>query len=145
MKDEDMGFGEPGYPLQAALGYCITAWEDGFTRVELPITELIINRHGIPHGGVYAVLIDTAAGYSGCYAPPGAPPVYAMTLSLNTSFVGLPKGDRLIAESRVTGGGRRTFFTSIELRDELGTLVATGSAVSRYRAGAGNPARLGGA
>lgn len=143
MKDEDMGFGEPPYPLQAALGYHITAWEDGFTRVELPITERIINRHGIPHGGVYAVLIDTAAGYSGCYAAPGAPKRYAMTLSLNTSFVGLPRGERLIAESRVTGGGRKTFFTSIELRDDLGTLVATGSAVSRYRSGTGNPAKAG--
>ena len=39
------------------------------------------------------------------------------------------------------GGGRNTFFANGELRDELGTLVATAAAVLRVRVAGGDPTK----
>lgn len=133
----------PPYPLQEALDYRVTDWSDGYSRVELVLGHVHLNRHGIPHGGLYSILIDTAAGFSGTWRAPPEPAAMAMTLSLTVNFVGLPRGKRLIAEGRRVGGGRNLFFSQIELRDELGTLVATGSASLRFRSKGGNPVETG--
>jgi hypothetical protein len=39
----------------------------------------------------------------------------------------------------VRGGGTRTFFASIEVHDETGTLIATGEGVYQYRRGSEMP------
>lgn len=135
--------GEELYPLQKALGYYVTAWSEDYARVEMELAEIHLNRHGIPHGGLYAVLMDTAAGYAGCWRPPDEPRALAMTLSLNVSFISVPRGKVLIAEGRRTGGGRNLFCASAELRDELGTLVATAAATLRYRQRGGDPTKRG--
>lgn len=129
----------PPYPLQEVLAYRITDWSDGYSRVELELGEVHGNRHGIPHGGIYALLIDTAAGFSGTWRAPPEKARMAMTLSLNVNFIGLPRGKRLIAEGRRSGGGKSIFFSKVDLHDELGTLVASGLATLRYRAKGGNP------
>ncbi len=121
------------YALQKALGYKITEWRKGFARVELELTEVHTNRQGFPHGGIYALLIDTAAGHSGSWVPETEPRVGVMTLSLTVNFVSVPKGQMLIAEANMTGGGKNNFFVSSELKDELGNMVATGSAALCYR------------
>ena len=46
---------------------------------------------------------------------------------LTTNFLGQPQGKKMIATARKRGGGRATFFSDIEIRDELGNLLATGS------------------
>ena len=57
-----------------------------------------------------------------------------MTLSLNTQYIGpVPAGTRLTASARRSGGGRRIFFSTCEVRDQDGRLVATGSVTYRYR------------
>ncbi len=121
------------YALQKALGYQITEWREGYARVELELTEVHKNRQGFPHGGIYALLIDTAAGHSGSWVPETEPRVGVMTLSLTVNFISVPKGTRLIAEAEVTGGGRNNFFSSIVLKDDLGNMVSTGSATLSYR------------
>lgn len=133
----------PRYPFQHALGFTIAMWEKDHARVELTLAAMHENRHGIPHGGLYAVLIDTAAGFAGTWRAPPEPAAMAMTLSLTVNFVGLPKGTQLIAEGRKVGGGRNIFFSEVTLKDDLGTLVATGSASLRYRAKGGNPVTKG--
>ena len=42
-------------------------WSPDFARLEMPIAAFHGNRHGLPHGGVYATLLDTAMGYCGCF------------------------------------------------------------------------------
>ena len=127
------------YPLMETLGYRVAEWEVGRAVVELEIEALHANRHGIPHGGIHALLMDTAAGFAGSRAPEGAPNHRCMTLSLNVNFIALPRGSRLIAEAKVTGGGMRTYFTAMEVRDETGLLVANGTATCRRRDGTGDP------
>jgi acyl-coenzyme A thioesterase PaaI-like protein len=74
-------------------------------------------------------------GYAGCFT--GDPEIrqMALTLSLNVNYLSRPKGTRLIASARKTGGGKSTFFAEGEVRDELGELIATATGVFRYRKG----------
>ncbi|RVU39828.1 PaaI family thioesterase [Hwanghaeella grinnelliae] len=121
------------YPYQELLGYEIAEWEQGRCRVTMPIRDCHTNRHGIPHGGVYASLLDTAMGFAGSYSPPGEEKRFAMTLSLTTNFLSRPKGLVLQAEANVNGGGRNTFFCEGSIVDETGEVIATGIGTFRLR------------
>ncbi|MCO6381555.1 PaaI family thioesterase [Oceanicola sp. 502str15] len=124
---------EPPYPFQSLMGFAITGWGEGCSRVELSPLDPVENRHGIPHGGALSVLLDTAMGYAGSFTGDPGEKRMAMTLSMTVNFQGQGQGTRLIAEGRKTGGGRKTFFAEARLTDEQGTLVATATGVLRYR------------
>lgn len=130
---------ETGYPFQELVGFRIAGWSQGYARVELDLEEKHGNRYGLPHGGVHAALMDTAAGFSGCFCPWPGRKRLAMTLSLTINYLGQAKGRKLIAESRVTGGGRKSFFTCVDLSDELGNPVAQGVFTMRWRGNGGDP------
>jgi uncharacterized protein (TIGR00369 family) len=124
---------EDAYPFQAHLGFVMTGWSQDFARAELALGPQHGNRYGLPHGGIYATLLDTVMGFCGCFTGSADDRRYAMTLSLTTQFLSRPKGTILIAEGRRTGGGSRTFFAEGAVSDETGEICATGSGVFRYR------------
>lgn len=121
------------YPYQALLGYEIAEWAEGRCRVVMPLSDAHMNRHGLPHGGVYATLLDTAMGFAGSYSPPDAEKRFALTLSMTTNFLSRPRGELLSADGRVTGGGRNTFFAESSITDETGELIATAVGTFRIR------------
>ncbi len=123
------------YPLMELLGYRVTRWEEGLAEVTMPVEAIHGNRHGIPHGGIYALLMDTAAAFSGTNQGEGQPSARAMTLALNINFIGIPKGKVLTATGRKTGGGKSAFFSNVELRCDEDSLIATAQAALRYRKG----------
>jgi uncharacterized protein (TIGR00369 family) len=129
----DQALVEEDYPYQSTLGFRITGWREDWARFELPLGIHLGNRYGIPHGGVYATLLDTAMGFAGCYTGSPEDRQLAMTLTLNVSFLAQPQGRLLIAEGRRIGGGRSTFFAEGVIHDETGVKVATGSGAFRYR------------
>ena len=131
----DDRFRETPYAYSAHLGMRMVDWSAGYARFEMPLAPFIFNRHGNPHGGAHASLLDTVMGYAGCWT--GNPDVrqMALTLSLNVNYLSRPLGDVLIAEGRKTGGGKSTFFAEAEIKDETGELIATGTGVFRYRKG----------
>lgn len=131
---DEMLITEADYPFQQHMGFRMLGWRADWSRFELPLGPHLLNRHGIPHGGVYAAMLDTVMGYAGCWSGDRDRRRTAMTLSLNTCFLGRPAGSRMIAEGWRTGGGRSTFFAEGRITDDDGTLVATGTAVFRYRA-----------
>ncbi len=135
MTKMDPRFREAEYPYSAHLGMTMTGWSQGWARFEMPLAPFIMNRHGNPHGGAHASLIDTVMGYAGCWT--GDPEVrqMALTLSLNVQYLSRPKGSLLIGEGRQTGGGKSTFFADASVVDETGELIATGTGVFRYRKG----------
>ncbi|MFZ5963996.1 PaaI family thioesterase [Thalassococcus sp. BH17M4-6] len=135
MSDLDPRFAEPAYPFAAHLGMRMTGWRDGWARFEMALAPEIMNRHGNPHGGAHASLLDTVMGYAGCWT--GDPEVrqMALTLSLNVQYLSRPRGTLLIGEGRQTGGGRSTFFAEATVVDDLGELIASGTGVFRYRKG----------
>lgn len=135
MKDHkiDPALVEAPYPLQTHLGFRITEWREGFARFELPMEPFLMNRYGIPHGGVHAVMADTAMGYCGCYTGDPEARDLAMTLNLSVNYVGPLKGKLMISEARVTGGGAKTFFAEAVIKDDLDNIAARATGVFRRR------------
>ena len=119
--------------LQTHLGYRLTEWRTDFARVELPLTPVLMNRQGLPHGGMHATLLDTAMGFAGCYTGDPERAQMALTLSLTVNYLGQARGALLIADARRTGGGKSTYFAEATVRDETGSVIATGTGVFRYR------------
>lgn len=123
-------------PFAKMVGYEMSEWDAEHATIVLIVDEKHINRSGILHGGVIATLIDTACGFAGCYQAPPLPGRPAMTLSLHTQFIGPAEvGTRLSATARRTGGGRQIFFSTCEVRDDGGRLIARGDGTFRYRTG----------
>lgn len=127
---------ESDYPLQAHLGFEMVEWTEERVVFRQPIVPEIGNRYGIPHGGVYGVLLDTAMGYAGCFTGDPNRKIMGMTLSMTVNFIAQPGGTVLWTTGRKRGGGRKTFFADGEVHDDLGTLIATGSGSFRYRSNA---------
>lgn len=125
---------EDPYEFQKLMGFTITEWAPDLCELTQPIHKGLGNRYGIPHGGVYASLLDTVMGYSGCFTGSKDTIIQAMTLSLTVNFVSRPKGNTLVATGRKIGGGARTFFAEARLCDETGELIATASGTFRFRA-----------
>ena len=119
--------------LQNLLGYRLTSWSEGFAVIEQALEPKLMNRQGIPHGGVHATLLDTTMGYAGCYTGDPEKRQLALTLSMSVNFIGRATGTRLIATARVSGGGRSIFFAEGRLTDDTGTLVATSTGTFRLR------------
>lgn len=126
---------EAASPFQSLVGYRMTGWRKDYARFELNVSERILNRHGIPHGGAYATLLDAVMGYSGCFTGDRDNKVMAMTLSMTTNFLSRPRGQLLIAEGRRTGGGRSSFFAEGTIHDDRGDKIATATGVFRFRKG----------
>ena len=124
---------ESPYPLQKHLGFRLTHWSEDFARLELPIEHYLGNRAGLPHGGIYATLLDTVMGYSGCYTGDPDHKRLALTISMTVNFLSRPKGHVLIAEGRKVGGGASTFFAEATVLDETDELIARGSGAFKYR------------
>ncbi len=133
--DLDPALVEAPYPLEEHLGYELVAWSEDLAVFRMPVRKIHQNRYGIPHGGLYSVLLDTVMGYAGSYTGDPAARRYAMTLSLTTNFLAQPADAMLIAEGRRVGGGRRVFFAEGTVFDGAGTVCARGSGTFRYRSG----------
>lgn len=119
--------------LPRLLGMELHEWSAGHAVMKLDLQQTHLNRHGLPHGGLYCSLLDTTMGYAGAWTGDPQNELMAMTLTLNTSFLSRPKGTQLIVTGRKTGGGRRTFFAEATLTCDQGEMVATGSGAFRYR------------
>ncbi len=132
-EDFDPVAGEPVSGMQRLVGYRLEDWREGYCRVRLAIEGRHRNRYGATHGGIYATLADAAGGFSGCYPERPDERRRCVTLSLTTNYLAQPADDVMIAESRVTGGGRSVFFATIEIRDGAGTLLSTATGTFRYR------------
>lgn len=124
---------EEPYPLQAHLGWRMLDWSEGYSKFELPLEPFLMNRYGIPHGGVYATLLDTVMGYCGSYTGDPENRRLAMTLSMTVNYLSRPTGTKLIGEGRVSGGGAKTFFAEGVVTDDTGEKVATASGTFRRR------------
>ncbi|UZD91561.1 PaaI family thioesterase [Cognatishimia activa] len=132
-KEIDPALSEENSAFQTHMGYRLTHWEEGYARLEQLIAPFLLNRMGIPHGGNYCTILDTAMGFSGVYTGDPERKGYALTLSLNVNFIAPAQGDLLVVEAEVSGGGKRTFFAHGRITDRQGRLIATGSGAFQRR------------
>lgn len=124
--------GEALSGFQALVGYRLVEWREGFCRMAVDLDARHRNRAGAVHGGLYAVVADSAGGYCGCFSDNPGRARRCVTLSLTTQFLAQPGDGLLLAEARRAGGGRSIFFAEVTLTDGAGAAVASASGVYRY-------------
>jgi uncharacterized protein (TIGR00369 family) len=134
-RDQQFNPDQGRFPFRDMIGYEMDHWDGQSSRFTLDLETRHMNGDGVPHGGLYAVLLDTALGFSGAMDPDTQTRKPAVTLSLQVSFLAPPRGGKLIVEAQKTGGGRRVFFADGQVLDAEGTVVATGTGVFRFRNG----------
>lgn len=117
------------------IGYRLRRRGQGEAEIELRVEPRHLNRLLVPHGGLIATLIDTAAGFAIAFARGPDTILPAVTLSLSMQFLGQAKeGDLLIANARHEGGGRTIGFASADVATEAGVRIARGQATFRFLA-----------
>ncbi len=109
-------------PIYDLLGLRIVAAGDGEVRVELDCDRRHANVDGAVHGGVLALLADTAMGFA--VRTQLEPERHNKTLDLSIDFVRAARlGDRLLAVARVDQASRRFRWASAELDAGGGVLA----------------------
>ncbi len=122
------------------VDYQLSAWREDYAEVVLDIRPQHLNRSGVLHGGAVSTLIDTACGYAGCFCTVEGNFRRALTLSLETQFIGaVTEGKRVTVTARKTGGGRTIFYSRAEVHDQNGKLLAQGAGTFKYRRGSEDP------
>lgn len=112
-------------PFLADLGLEFLSLDETGAVFELALAGRHCNAEKRLHGGVIATLLDAACGLPVRVMADSADLVRAVTLTLTVSFIAAPKGPRVRATGRITGGGRQVVFAEGEVRDSGGSLVAT--------------------
>lgn len=120
----------PGSGAQDLIGYQIDLSPgDGSARVVLDIEARHLNRNDTLHGGIIAMMLDSAAGFavSRQLSPHGDARV--VTISLTTQFHAPARQGRAVATGRVMGGGRKIFYADADLMADNNVLLARASGV----------------
>jgi uncharacterized protein (TIGR00369 family) len=122
-------------PFHDLFGFRLLAWGPGHARLAATATAGHLNRAGVVHGGVVLALIDQAAAYAGLHCSVPGHARRGMTLSLATQFTAPVRPGTIVAEAELVSRGGSTFFTRVVVRDDAGTIVATGQGTHRWRTG----------
>ena len=107
----------------ATTGIEILEAQDGYAKVGLAVHEGHMNAGNRVMGAVYYTMADFA--FAVASNPDAGDAPITFTLSSQINFLTPAKGKYLIAEARAVRKGRRTSFYAAEIKDELGTLIAT--------------------
>lgn len=110
-------------PYGQRLGIYVEELRPGYARVVKSVTEADLNPVGVPHGGVYFSMADTACG--------SAMVAYGtMAVTINSSFSFLKSartGDRLTAEAHEVQSGKSICVLETRVTGEAGELFAIGT------------------
>ena len=108
----------------AATGIEILEAGDGYAKVGLTVEEdRRYNAGNRVMGAVYYTLADFAFAVASNPDAGDAPITFTLTSQIN--FLTPARGKYLTAEAKAVRKGRKTSFYAAEIRDELGTLIAT--------------------
>ena len=100
-------------------GAVIEAFDEGYAKCSLEIAQRHQNAVGSLMGGVPFMLADFAFAVAVNHEE-----MCTVSLGSNITYLGVPKGKRLIAEARCIKEGRSTCYYRVWITDELGTAVA---------------------
>ncbi|WP_019414411.1 PaaI family thioesterase [Paenisporosarcina sp. TG20] len=97
-----------------------------YCRVSIPNTPYIHNTLNIPHGGILAVLLDTAMGILANHSLPVG--FASVTTNLSINYVApAAAGGHIHAQVTLSHKGRQTIVLTGEIKDHLGRLIAIGT------------------
>ncbi len=110
-------------PYARRLGIQVEEIRSGYARVTKSVGPEDMNPVGVPHGGIYFSMADTASGSA--MASYGHK---AVTLNAQYSFFRSAKpGDTLTAEAREVKHGGTVCVYDIAIHDQNGVCVGTGT------------------
>ncbi len=110
------------------LGFRLTAWKEGFARLEMPVRPDHRNTVGFLHGGVIASLLDIAGAVAGSYGI--ADEIVSITINQNCAYMAPHRGNTVVAEGELIRTTASMFFTQSKLidpDDDLLCATATGT------------------
>lgn len=108
--------------LSAALGMSRQQHNDSWT-VSIPNTPFIHNNIDIPHGGILAVLLDTAMGtLANSKCPDG---FGAVTTNLAIHYLTVATEENITAEAKIIRQGRHTMVIEGNIHETGGKHIAT--------------------
>ncbi|WP_422123621.1 PaaI family thioesterase [Planococcus sp. X10-3] len=114
--------GEYATYLSAALGMSRQQHEDSWT-VTIPNTPFIHNNIAIPHGGILAVLLDTAMGtLANSKSPEG---FGAVTTNLAIHYLAVATEESITAEAKIIRQGRHMMVIEGNIHETGGKHIAT--------------------
>jgi uncharacterized protein (TIGR00369 family) len=119
-------------PFRALLGIEVTEVGAGTATVTIdPVAPLLRQARGIVHGGVYATLVDCAAGEALRTVMRAEDEGY--TVDLNVTYLRPVVDLALVAHGRTVRCGRTVGVAVADILDGSGALVATGRATFAVR------------
>ena len=104
---------------------------DRYAKCSLQLTSRHLNAAGQTMGGAIFTLADFTFAVAANFRQP-----HAVTLESGIRYLTSPKGETLFAESRLIKDGKRVCFFTVDVTDELGTVVASVT-FTGFRAGGG--------
>ena len=100
-------------------GALIEDFADGYARCSIVLNENHYNAVGGVQGGVHYMLSDfafaVATNWKECRT---------VSLRCDISYLGSVKGKKIIAEAQLVKEGRTTCYYRVDVKDDLGNLVA---------------------
>jgi uncharacterized protein (TIGR00369 family) len=104
------------------FGFQLTKAERGRAVFHMPVRELHKQVHRVVHGGVVAMLADTAGGFASFLAaPPGS---RVATIEMKINFLEPVADGAIEADARVLRLGKTTSVVDCAVTDQDGRLVA---------------------
>lgn len=115
----------PPPPISQTLGFRLVEVDKGLAVFAIEPAEHLFNPIGTVHGGVYATLLDSAAGCA--VHTTLAAGINYTSLDLSVKFLRSmsPDGGEVRAIGTVTHSGRRTALAEAKMVDSKGRLLAT--------------------
>lgn len=118
------------FERQAAMkliGATLARVEPGLAVIELPYRADLTQQHGLVHGGITAMIADSAAGYAAYSLFPADSSI--LTVEFKINLVAPAHGERLVATGRVKRPGKTLTICEFEVMAESGgkaTVCAVG-------------------
>lgn len=110
-------------PFSQRIALEVTELSSGYARVEKTVTPEDVNPLGVPHGGVYFSMADTACGRALMAAGQRA-----VTVNASYNFFSSARiGDHLTAVARQAKGGRTVCVYEVQVTNQNGVLLGTGT------------------
>ena len=125
-------------PFQHYVGIKVLQLGGGKSVLQLELEDHHFNLYGIPHGGVYATLLDIAMGTAASFPDKSGRELDSVTLSLSVDYIAPPKSKILTARGKVTKKGKSIAYCTAEIFDEHQTLIASGRSIFKLYNREGN-------
>lgn len=100
-------------------GAVIEEFADGYARCSIELNENHLNAVGGVQGGVHYMLSDFAFAVATNHKVSRT-----VSLNCNIAYLGTVKGKKMIAEAHRVKDGRSTCYYRVDVKDDLGNLVA---------------------